>query len=934
MKFATEDLSIQPGGLPTPKCGYDTAQKPCATFLPTPVSEKSSRGVLSVLDPNKISWVSPALTVSTTSSPAGFNDMWDVPETPTKRTTSASPRSILAPFTPATPPDSSKKLLFTPIPKPFFGVAVTPAIPQPFFQEKQTAAQDDPFQPKLFRGVTLVLEEISKASVAAATVKYNSNPTFVFTQNTSISTRTRSKTASTTPTASAIHTAIREETTIVTSPQGRIHPPLDSKFSKLLEQLVPHDLHARLASAPGYCPASLVTSLSTRCSSMAKPRGSVIDAISAVKNISKCNRQEDYCGMLRNIEAILQSVMCIRHQHAALRQLKAGSRLSQLRSKLEGTTRMTALDHSTLKQWVSTISDLDASNDQAARTNIIATKSKPLTQPKRELKPMSKLPTVETIARFSPSSGFRTYEPKKTRGLSVFSALYEKAASPLGTKDLTPGYVYLFWEGLLWHGEDRAHQEFSQATQDVESQVVMPHVHRVEQLIHTELKGCRLRRQCEGCGKLHKEWFEASQAHVVKVMKKWREWILQEPYVQDEESGEWVLKPEMFASLERMCEPLPQDAATYTPRRKSAGMQRGSQKRKSPRRTIIFEAAKLVRARHAPATAASQGEASDRTDTGKVTKTIVRNRGRVAGNYEKTRSSYGSFQPNSIYWASEADWLKPFLGTSPPLKGTMMLSLFLKPAAKIVYILKHELTDDDAIALLAGCGISDKSSDEFARARKRLRDYQSEFQGEVMNDFIYPRVAMVICEWKEQAANADKAVEDLTPAQLEALWQGDFDKDPERMAAAMWGDVGKSILWDKLYNLGFGTAEVKIKLQAARDMFRDKYVFACEQTLKMRYCNPSTLEDDDEALSWMTPAQRCYAKWRGFRHDERFTDTIVGYASLPVHGGPPNDRRKQSSAIAVPKMNEHDAEFMAALLNSDYEGEGEEDDEEVDIFAD
>ena len=59
----------------------------------------------------------------------------------------------------------------------------------------------------------------------------------------------------------------------------------------------------------------------------------------------------------------------------------------------------------------------------------------------------------------------------------------------------------------------------------------------------------------------------------------------------------------------------------------------------------------------------------------------------------------------------------------------------------------------------------------------------------------------------------------------------------------------------------------------------------------------------------------------------------MGYASLPVHGGPPNDRRKQSSAIAV-NMKEYDAAFMAKLLDSDWEGEGEEDDEEVDIFAD
>jgi len=33
-------------------------------------------------------------------------------------------------------------------------------------------------------------------------------------------------------------------------------------------------------------------------------------------------------------------------------------------------------------------------------------------------------------------------------------------------------------------------------------------------------------------------------------------------------------------------------------------------------------------------------------------------------------------------------------------------------------------------------------------------------------------------------------------------------------------------------------------------------------------------------------------------------------------------------------MKEYDAAFMAKLLDSDWEGEGEEDDEEVDIFAD
>ena len=336
---------------------------------------------------------------------------------------------------------------------------------------------------------------------------------------------------------------------------------------------------------------------------MAKPQESRRDVVSAVKDIAKFKRQEDYRRMLRRVKTIVQSVMCKTHQGTALNEIEGGSRISQLRNKLEGRVHMTKQDQSTFTRWVNTISHLEASTNHAARPTTTVITFKPATQVKRATKPKFRVSTTEATVRFSfsCSSGFTPYQPKKVRELSVFSALYERAASPLGAKDLTPGHVYLFWDkayfGIVkigytndlatrlkdWNTKCKRKHDYHSR---MESQMVMPHVHRVEQLIHTELKECRLRRQCEGCGRLHEEWFEASQAHVVKVMKKWREWILQEPYVRDEESGEWVLKPEMFASLERMCEPLPQDAATYTPRRKSAGMQRGSQKRKSPRRTM------------------------------------------------------------------------------------------------------------------------------------------------------------------------------------------------------------------------------------------------------------------------------------------------------------------------------------------------------------
>ena len=61
----------------------------------------------------------------------------------------------------------------------------------------------------------------------------------------------------------------------------------------------------------------------------------------------------------------------------------------------------------------------------------------------------------------------------------------------------------------------------------------MPHSHKVEKLIHTELEGLGMRisnrGECEACGKLHKEWFEvdASKDGIMRVdeaIKRWTDW--------------------------------------------------------------------------------------------------------------------------------------------------------------------------------------------------------------------------------------------------------------------------------------------------------------------------------------------------------------------------------------------------------------------------
>jgi hypothetical protein len=436
---------------------------------------------------------------------------------------------------------------------------------------------------------------VSQQNTAAAWAKFNINPSFGFID--SVGSRTRSKTSNKAPVTSAIHAALREEKRNVKVPRQRTTPQLQNTLRTLLGQIIPHDLHARLVSEPEYCVASLVKDPSNRCPYKAKPLWSPSDVGSVLKELAGCKKQEDYFGMLSHIERVVQSVMCGTHQRAALHQFKAESKIARLRSRLEDITRMTKVDHSTFTQWVTDISDQDTLEDHIPQLSTITTKSKPTAWPKSVSKLVVKASTAEPIGRVSCSSCFTLYQPVKTRKLSVSSALHQQAISPLGSKDSDPGFIYIFWDeenfGMVkigytndltrrlkqWNTKCKRQNSYHSST---ESRVNMPHAHRVEQLIHTELKKDRFRRKCDGCGTMHDEWFQATEAHVVKVLKKWREWILQEPYEKDEESGKWTLRPDMLDSLKHMCEPLPYDMATQKPRpkhrRSSNGVQRGSKK--------------------------------------------------------------------------------------------------------------------------------------------------------------------------------------------------------------------------------------------------------------------------------------------------------------------------------------------------------------------
>ena len=57
----------------------------------------------------------------------------------------------------------------------------------------------------------------------------------------------------------------------------------------------------------------------------------------------------------------------------------------------------------------------------------------------------------------------------------------------------------------------------------------VPHAHRVERLIHLELAERRVKRDCDSCGKEHREWFEVESSRdglrgVDEVIRRWTEW--------------------------------------------------------------------------------------------------------------------------------------------------------------------------------------------------------------------------------------------------------------------------------------------------------------------------------------------------------------------------------------------------------------------------
>jgi hypothetical protein len=355
----------------------------------------------------------------------------------------------------------------------------------------------------------------------------------------------------------------------------------------VLEQILTYSIHTQLAQDPHLCVASLVKRPQDRCSSR-RPSGS-IDRI--VKDISRCDIKADHAKFLGHIDRLVRTVMCGTHQNVALSK----KRQEELKVLLTSLSRPSTDDCSNIQAWIDAISDsnqLPGVSDPGEHESGIAhdpaprksheTASRPVAQPNTRMATSTVRVTLEHSPHFSP------YRSKRTRSLTVSQALHDIITQPLNDTDKKAGFIYFFWDkenfGKLkigytkdlhkrlkdWDRKCKRTHAYHPAIARGEIPEI-PHVSRVERLIHLELKDCRQKRFCASCNKTHREWFDVGDALVLKIFQKWQKWIIQKPYALDSGTGKWVLRPEMMNTISQVCEPVSPEVKTQSPRRGRAG---------------------------------------------------------------------------------------------------------------------------------------------------------------------------------------------------------------------------------------------------------------------------------------------------------------------------------------------------------------------------
>jgi hypothetical protein len=326
----------------------------------------------------------------------------------------------------------------------------------------------------------------------------------------------------------------------------------DWSIEELFYAIVPLDIHARLLEDEYRCVATLGVSKKPkspqRCAHKHSRSAKTAEAaLEAFYELKKSTGDK----ILRNMEIVFRSSMCGSHIGVSARKM------NMLKKRLESETQVSEMRELIKK-------DAKAAAPVTSKTEPVPTQD-PKTLPVNQTEPLC----------------FEPYQPPKTASNYVDLAVCKLAITDLSEKeDRKTGSIYIYWlkpdcrrlkigytARTKHNPTKRLQEQRNDCAKDYQFHessphaITLPHVRRVEKLIHEELKEYRKMATCDSCSRRkgkpvsHNEWFDIDKALVVMVYQKWKDWILTHPY-EDDGKNNWILKKDALRSLGEVCKPV------------------------------------------------------------------------------------------------------------------------------------------------------------------------------------------------------------------------------------------------------------------------------------------------------------------------------------------------------------------------------------------
>ncbi|MCJ1411606.1 hypothetical protein MMC19_005697 [Ptychographa xylographoides] len=362
-----------------------------------------------------------------------------------------------------------------------------------------------------------------------------------------------------------------------------------AKGTDVLEDVFGYNILSRLEADPNHCVHNLKLPKKGRCSRRLKYGNNKIAHI----HMDELRSLLPLPHVAAKLEALVPLLFCSRSHLSG-----AKKRVATWRLENEGADLVRAVCDELFQGDVSQLTDISGGSSLVDKSRVVKEQDIIPPQVKNELlhpfsidfefgNPHLTTRSSRPVSYKSTPKQFSAWQPQIQRKHDVKAALLASITHPLREQGDISGYLYVYStvgdfgkrkigvtakdyiQGRMNEWRKKCHRRINLIYPLEDEKVPVPHVYRLEKLVHAELKGYRIVEHGCDCGtKRHKEWFDAKDHHITEVVRRWTEWLHRAPYEKIEK--EWVLKKEFQERQElvKACTPYEPPKAEPTPKRK------------------------------------------------------------------------------------------------------------------------------------------------------------------------------------------------------------------------------------------------------------------------------------------------------------------------------------------------------------------------------